>query len=122
MENIAAYILAKYNIFIYGVVTGALFQYFEIQAGNVKFNIGKFIFSSCAFWVLTEFSHLVIEGGFIAPWEDNESRIIVLSIVIASFLYLFIPFILKPENRGQFIESVLNRFWFEKKDNKDMFK
>jgi len=49
MENIILYITAKYNIFIYGFVTGAVFQYFEIQAGNVKFNIGKFIFSSCAF-------------------------------------------------------------------------
>lgn len=42
---------------------------------------------------------------------------IVVSVVLASFLFLFIPFVMKPENRGRFIESVLARFGFVKNNN-----
>ena len=64
------------------------------------------------FGFLTEFSHLLIKGDFIDTDTWNESRVIVLSIMIASFLYLFLPFVLRKENRGKFIESLLARFWF----------
>lgn len=128
MEQIIIILYTKYKIFIYWFFTGAVLQYFEMQAGNVKFNLWKFIVSCCIFWILTEFAHLLILWDFVNTTLDNESRVIVLSIMIASFFYLFIPFVLKPENRGQFIESILKRFWFEKKDiskdiiNKDLFK
>lgn len=122
MEQIITFLITKYNVFIYGFITGAVFQYFEIQAGNVKFNIVKFIGSCLVFGFLTEFAHLVILWDFVNTTLENESRLTVLSIMIASSLYLFIPFILMKENRGHFIEWALWIFWYKKEDTKDIFK
>ena len=107
-------ILTKFKIFIYGAIAWAVLQYFEYQSGHIKFNLGRFLISSCIFWILTEFSHLMIDWDLVMESVDNESRLIVISIMLAAFLYLFIPFVLRPENRGRFVEWVLAKFWFYK--------
>ena len=48
----------------------------------------------------------------------NEDKILVLSIGIASFLYLFIPFVLHKEIRNEFMVFALGRFGFERKKDK----
>ena len=108
-------IYLKFKIFLAGVLTWSVFHYFEVQVWNTKFNAWKFITSVIIFWILTEFSHLLIQWNFIEADVENEARIVVLSIMIASLLYLFIPFVLEKENRDRFITSLLEKFWFYKK-------
>ena len=109
----------KTKMFWYGFAAGGLFHWFELDIGKQKFNVWKFLVSSTAFWLLTQFSYLAIQGEVIVIEGRNDSKDIVLSVLLASFLFLFIPFVMKPENRGRFIESVLAKFGFIKKgDNK----
>lgn len=120
MEKILLLIgtLSKVKYFFYWFIAWGVLNYFEVQAGNIKWNFWKFLLSCFIFWFLTEFSFLLIEGQFI--WEqdlENESRITVLSLIIASTIYLFLPFILRKENREKFIVTTLERFWYVK--NKD---
>jgi len=106
------FIYLKSKLFIAWVLTWTVFHYFEIQVWNAKFNFWQFILSIVIFWMLTEFSHMLIEWKFIDIVDHtNETRVIVLSIIVAS---LFIPFVLKKENRWKFIISLLERFWFTK--------
>ena len=117
MEKLIIILISKYKFFLIGLITGWMLNLFEIQAWNIKWHWGKFLLSCLIFGFLTEFSFLLIEWNFI--WEetiDNESRVIVLSILVATTLYLFIPFILKRENRGRFIEATLAKFWFIKEN------
>ena len=58
---------------------------------------------------------MIVFGWYIIA-EVNEDKSIVLSIAIAAFLYLFVPFVLKDENRWAFVVSILERFGFEKKN------
>jgi len=104
------------KVFIWGFGAGAVIQYFEIDVGNKSFNPGKFIVSSCVMGILTQISFFVINGEIINIENRNDEKDIVLSITLATFLYLFIPFVLRPENRGRFVENVLARFGFFKKD------
>lgn len=118
MENYIITFLIKIKFFLYWFTTWLLINIFEIQAWNIKWNFWKFLASWLMFWFLTEFSFLLIEWNFI--WEqdlENEARVIVLSILIASTLYLFIPFVLRKENREKFIETTLEKFWYIKTDN-----
>lgn len=115
IEAILTYITTHLKTFLSWLITWAVLQYFELQVGNAKFNIWKFIISSIIFWLLTQFSSLLIEWDIIATDKENESRVIVLSITLATFLYLFIPFVLQKENRNKFIIATLEKFWFYKK-------
>lgn len=112
MEKLILILLAKYKIFIYWFITGTLIQWFEIKAGNLKFNLGNFIISSVIFGLLCEVSAIFIQGFFAEA--NSDEHFISLSVSLAFVLYLIIPFIFKKENRGAFIESILNRFWFER--------
>lgn len=114
----------KTKIFWYGAIVWWILQYFEFEVWNKVFNLWKFMIACIIFWLLTQFSFLLIEWDLVWITERNESKDIVLSVLIASFAYLVIPFVLQPENRGRFIESILNKFWLVKKGNieKDIFK
>ena len=116
LEAIITYITTHFKLFLSWFITWWVLHYFEIQVWNTKFNIWTFLISCIIFWLLTEFSHLLIKGQFIGADLNNESRVIVLSIILAAVLYLFIPFVLKPENRQKFIEEALWKFWFYKKE------
>lgn len=118
MEKLIMALLVKNKFFIYWFITWLVINSFEIQAGNIKWNLGKFLTSWVIFWFLTEFSFLLIEGEFIGSEDlSNEARTIVMSILIASTLYLFIPFVLRKENREKFIKTTLERFWYVKTEN-----
>lgn len=116
MYEIIGIVYIKSKIFLSWVLTGAVFHYFEIQTGRFKFNFWKCCMSLIIFWILTEFAHLMIQWNFIDTDIENEARVLVVSIMLASFLYLFIPFVLQKENRNKFIEWVLNKFWFIKNE------
>jgi len=120
MEKLIIALIVKNKFFLYWFISGGILNVFEIQAGNIKWNFWKFIISCIVFWFLTEFSYLLIEGQFIGGEAiENESRTIVLSLIIASTIYLFLPFILRAENREKFISTTLERFWYIKNENKD---
>ena len=116
IEAMITYVTTHLKMFVAWFITWWVLNYFEIQVWNWKFNIWKFIISSIIFGLLTEFSSLLIKWNFISTDIENESRKLVLSITMATFLYLFIPFVLQKENRSKFILSVLEKFWFYKKD------
>lgn len=117
MEKLIITLLIKNKFFLYWFIAGGVLNAFEIQAGNAKWNFWKFIISCIIFGFLTEFSYLLIEGQFIGEeTNNNESRAIVLSLIIASTIYLFLPFVLRKENREKFISTTLERFWYIKND------
>lgn len=119
-EKLIIAFLSKMKYFFYWFLAGGIVYMFEIQAGNIKWNLGKFLISSITFWFLTEFSFLLIEGNFIGVEDlENESRVIVMSILIATTLYLFLPFILRKENREKFITTTLERFGYIKLEKND---
>lgn len=106
-------ILLKFKVFFYWMLTWAVLHYFEYKIWNMKFNLWKFITSSFIFWLLAEFSNLLIDWNFVTiKW--NESAKLVIIIILTSALYLFLPFILQKDNRNNFIISVLEKFWFNK--------
>ena len=107
----------KTKMFWYWFIAGGVLHWFELDIWNKKFNVWKFLVSSTVFWLLTEFSYLMIQWEIINLEGRNDMKDIVVSVVLASFLFLFIPFVMKPENRGRFIESVLARFGFVKNNN-----
>lgn len=115
MEHLILYYITKIKMFIYWFITWAVMHIFEIRVGNSVFNIWQFIISCVIFGLLTQFSSMLIAWEFITTDVNNEDRVIVLSIMIASFLYLFIPFVMKEENRGKFLIAILEKFWFYKK-------
>lgn len=55
--------------------------------------------------------------GWLMRNEVNDDKAMVLSVCIAIVLYLFIPFILKPDNRAAFFLWAAQKFGvkFEKK-------
>lgn len=115
MEQLIITTVVKFKVFWIWLLTGGVFQYFEFNVKGGRFNLGRFIIGCVIFGILTQFSYLLIQGGFVETDLANESRVLAISILLASFLYLFLPFILKEENRDRFIESTLEKFWFTKK-------
>lgn len=103
------------KVFFWGFVAGVVIQYFEVDIWNKRFNPGRFLLSSCMMWILTQLSFFIIQGEIIDIEKRNSEKDIIISITLAAFLYLFIPFVLEKENRKRFIEDVLGRFWFFKK-------
>lgn len=122
MEEIL-HLITKFKFFFYWFIAWGVINALEVQAGNIKWDVWKFFGSSLILGFLTQFSFLLIEGEFIWTQDlNNESRIVVLSIFIATTLYLFIPFILRKENREKFITTTLERFGYiktDKNENKD---
>lgn len=114
MQEIILLLYFKFKLFFAWFITGAIYHYFEIKVGRNKFNLMKFILACSTFWLLVEGGHLAIEGGLIWNHWVNESADIILSIWIASFAFLFIPFVMVDENRNRFIEGIFNKFWFYK--------
>ncbi len=114
MEEIL-HIITKFKFFFYWFIAWWVINGLEVQSWNVKWDGGKFFLSCLILWFLTQFSFLLIEGEFIWAQDlENESRIVVLSIFIATTQYLFIPFILRKENREKFITTTLERFGYIK--------
>lgn len=116
--EIITIMMIKMKVFIYWIFTGAVLHYFEWQIWNVKFNLWKFILSCFIFWVLAQFSNLLLQGWFVKGWA-NESSDTVIIIMLTTSLYLFIPFILKPENRDKFGLYILKRFGLTKIKDKE---
>lgn len=106
--------MTKWKYFIAGILAGGVLHLFELQIAKMKFNFFRFLVSSVIFALLTEFSKMVIFWWYL-DIASNDNKAMVMSIAIAAFLYLFIPFVMKEENRWQFIISVLSKFGFEKK-------
>ncbi len=91
----------------------------EIHFAWGRFKLGKFFIRGAIFSGLSVFANFILLGWYAAD-AANPYRSIVLSVAIASCLYIFIPFALKEENRENFFYWLLNRFWFEKIDkNRD---
>lgn len=94
-------------------ITGSVFYMSEIKVAWWKFKIGKFFISGTIFSSLAVFSNMIIMWWYF-ELADNANKSIVLSLALASFLYIFIPFALKDENRDDFIRWVLLRFGYER--------
>ena len=112
-----AYLISHMKYYFSGMIAWAVLHFFELEVGKVKFNGLKFAFSIMIFGLLTQFSKMFIFGYAIIE-TLNEDKILVLSIGMASFLYLFIPFVMQKENRSEFIISIMSRFGFERKHDK----
>ena len=115
--EIMTLILSHMKYYFSWMIAWAVLHFFELEVGKMKFNGLKFAFSILIFWFLTQFSKMFIFGYEIVE-SINEDKILVLSIGMASFLYLFIPFVMQKENRSEFILSIMSRFGFERKKDK----
>lgn len=109
LHKISSYLVIALAWFI----SWSVFYMTEIKIAGWRFKIGKFFISWTIFSCLTLFSNMIIMWWYL-DIANNANKSIVLSIAIASFLYIFIPFALKDENRDDFIRWVLSRFWYEK--------
>lgn len=109
LHKISSYLVIALAWFI----TGSVFYMSEIKVAWWKFKIGKFFISGTIFSSLAVFSNMIIMWWYF-ELADNANKSIVLSLALASFLYIFIPFALKDENRDDFIRWVLSRFGYER--------
>lgn len=109
LHKISSYLVVALAWFI----SWSIFYMTEIKIAGWRFKIGKFFISGTIFSCLSLFSNMIIMWWYL-DIANNANKSIVISIALASFLYIFIPFALKDGNRDDFIRWVLWRFGYER--------